>query len=98
MTEIDNAIAVIDANLSMIPHHCREGVRAYLVQGRPTGGFLSAIFANDLRLAMAKTDDMNKGRIQDYLDFLCMYAPAKAHGSLANFGAWLKQGGLGGLR
>ena len=86
-----------DANWSLIPEHCREGLREYIEEGREVGDFLYYVLTNDLFRAVRKADDTNLGRLPDYVTFLWNYTPSNAHGSPANVRAWMAMGGLKGL-
>ncbi len=97
MTVLEQQIETIDQHLSMLPEHCRAGVRRYLVQGKPPGSFLTAVFQNDLMAALRQADDINMDRLLDYPRFLINYAPPGSYGSRENYKDWLMLGGLDGL-
>ena len=42
-----------------IPPHMHEGVRAYVLQGVEPGGFLYAVFSNNLVDSFARADNTN---------------------------------------
>lgn len=84
----------------MIPEHCREGVRLYIETGHPVGGFLTAVFENNLVEAFGRADDTNRRHLWDYTIFLYNEAPAvpiRSWGSPAIYKAWIEAGGLAGL-
>ena len=83
---------------STIPEHCQEGVRAYFEEGRPIGGFLTAIFENDLVGAIRQADDVNIGRLVDYVSFLYNQMPARpvAWGTKRSVELWISVGGQAG--
>lgn len=85
-----------DANWSLIPEHCREGLRAYIEDGRDVGDFLYFVLSNDLFRAVGKADSVNLSRISDYVKFIYTYAPKNCHGSPENVRAWMRTGGLKG--
>jgi hypothetical protein len=84
------------ADWSRIPNHCRDGLKAFIEQGRPTGSFLYAVLSNDLELAVGHADDVNKFRLADYINFLRSCAPTNCWGSPEKVDAWNKRGGLQG--
>jgi hypothetical protein len=86
------------ADWSLIPDYMRHGIEAYVMHGVPPGGFLTALFANDLMGALGKADDTNIGRIKDYGTFLYNFTPSGCHGSREVVGKWIDSGGLIGLR
>lgn len=80
-----------------LPEHMREGARKYVEQGIPPGGFLTAVLRNSLYLAFATADETNRARMADYAAFL-ETLPINCWGSRERVDAWIKQGGLEGLR
>lgn len=85
-----------EADWSIIPEHCREGVRNFVERGLPGGSFLSSVFAGDLSGASARADSINAARLHDYTTFLSRYAPAEAWGTPENYQRWCQRGGLNG--
>lgn len=85
-----------DANWTLIPEHCRGGLRRYIERGTDVGDFLYAVLANDLRGAVRRADDTNMGHLADYVKFLYCYAPSQCWGSPAKVAAWMGEGGLYG--
>lgn len=79
-------------NLHRIPEHCRDGLYLYLTEGRPVGGFLTALLKNDLRDAVNRADEKNVHALGAYVVLLTSYAPASAWGSPAAVDAWLTKG------
>jgi hypothetical protein len=71
-----------------IPAHMHDGVIAYILTGRPVGHFLTAVFSNDLKEAVARSDDENVTRLHQYVRFLYNCAPAGCWGSPKKFAAW----------
>ena len=72
-----------------VPHHLREGLVEYLSARRPTGAFLAAVLANDLRDAALRADEHSEIRLVALVRFLNHAAPADAWGSRAAVAAWL---------
>lgn len=83
-------------NYSMIPDHCRDGLRRYVEKGQIPGDFLQAVICNDLVLAASRADYINQQCLQDYARFL-YNAPAGCWGSMEKMRRWAEAGGLEGL-
>ncbi len=79
-----------------IPERMHDGLRNWILYGREPGGFLCAVFRNDLMDAIGRADDENKVKLWRYAQYLYNYAPAGAWGSEEAFETWAKQGGLHG--
>lgn len=80
----------------MLPGHMVHGVLGFIERGEPVGGFLSALFSNDLRGTFERADDVNQRAVLAYITFLYNYAPAGCWGSSERFEKWQEQGGLAG--
>lgn len=85
-----------NANWSLIPEHCREGLERYIREGVETGSFLMAVLENDLRRAVECADFVNRQTLPGYVMFLNNYAPSGCWGSPQKVGRWVSQGGLKG--
>lgn len=86
-----------DIDYSLIPEHCRDGMRDYIERGKLPGSFLCAVICNDLVLAASRADLINQHCLRDYAVFLYGYAPHKAWGSPEALRRWHEAGGLQGL-
>lgn len=73
-----------------IPDHMQESLDAYIANGRPVGGFLTAVLENNLSQAMGRADDDNLANLPAYSAFLYNEAPSQCHGSREKVFAWLK--------
>lgn len=73
-----------------LPRHCAVAFCEYLDHGRPLGGFLQAIVANDLYVAAKKSDPMNYQALRQYVDFLYEAADPRAYGSYKRYDVWVK--------
>lgn len=82
--------------LDKIPEHMHEGVRAYILHGRHVGDFLTAIFSNNLALAVYRADPENLAAITGWVSFLHWEVPSPAWGSPEKVRAWQERGGLEG--
>lgn len=81
-----------------VPFHLHEGIMAYCLQGRPTGSFLAACFANDLMQAVSHADPASLAALKPICQFLYGYAPVPAWGSRERLNQWTAQGGMAGHR
>ena len=77
-------------NYELIPEHCRESVRTCIEERHPIGGFLTAVFSNDLVLAHGTADSINLAALHNYCDFLYNEALSPCWGSKDKVLAWLK--------
>ncbi len=85
-----------EEGLDLIPQHMREGVRAHIQYGHPTGDFLTALFSNDFREIMLRADATNLAAIREWANYLYNYAPSACWGSRETVRLWRKAGGLAG--
>ncbi len=81
----------------LIPGYMHDGVRNHILHGRAVGGFLSALFNNDLMGAFERADMTNQMCMRKYAEFLYNYAPAGCYGSIEKTNEWRKRGGLKGI-
>lgn len=72
------------------------GTKRYLEDGIRPGGFLYALFCNDLFACWNDADDNNREHIGDWLRFLHYEVPGESHGSVAEVEQWIKDGGYTG--
>ena len=79
-----------------IPDYMHDGIREYVKVGRPTGGFLYAVFTNDLKGSAMHADVENLFRLHQYAQLLCNGIPVGAQGSERKVNAWIAAGGLVG--
>lgn len=84
------------ANWSLIPEHCRAGLREWIENGVVPGGFLCAVLENDLSRAVQRADMTNRKALPDYVTFLYTYAPRGSWGSPRNMEKWAAHQGLKG--
>lgn len=85
-----------DANWSLIPKHCRNGMIRWIMYGTEPGNFLGAVLENDLRRAVERADDINRASLANYVTFLFNYAPLPCWGSPEKVAEWKRLGGLKG--
>ena len=79
-----------------VPDHLREGLDAHLCDGRPVGGFLTAVLSDELTHAVARGDETSLSGLWGLMHFLVCEAPAGSWGSPAAVAAWRERGGLFG--
>ena len=73
-----------------LPGYMLEGLFAHIEDHRPTGGFLTALFENDLMLASQRADDSNQHHLYEYANWLFNHAPAGCYGSKEAVTKWLE--------
>lgn len=80
-----------------IPGYMQEGIRGYVLNGREVGGFLSALFSNDLRHTFERADLTNQRKVGDYVRFMFNNMPAGSWGNERNFTEWKNREGVAGI-
>jgi hypothetical protein len=79
-----------DINYNLIPEHIRDGMKRYIEEGIPPGGFLMAVLENNLTEAYKRADHINKERIPDIVDFVYNELPLQCWGSPNKVSEWIK--------
>jgi len=96
MNELERVIEGV--NKFGIPEHLKEVIIEYVYRGRPTGGFLEAIFSNDLVGAFGRADFESMEGIPEIVKWLYNKAPRGCWGSKEIYIAWIDEvGGVKGL-
>lgn len=80
-----------DEKMGKISERMRIGILEYLNNGRPMGGFLTALFSNDLFKAVSKADDENLNLIREYVVWIHCNVSADAYGSYERVIEWQKK-------
>lgn len=75
---------------SLIPARFIENIKYYVEEGCPLGGFLEAVFSNDLWLATSRADDENLPLIPVYVKYIHNNTPFGCHGSPAIVKQWME--------
>lgn len=75
---------------SKIPPHMMKAINEYVKHGKPLGGFLRAVFANDLRRAICKADEDNAPILKTYVAYVHWEIPDCCHGSYEAIDQWMK--------
>ena len=75
-----------------VPPHLLEGLRAYAIDHRPVGQFLTSVLENDLMKAIGRADVESLAAIRGIVQFVYNAMPGPCHGSPAAVKAWLAKG------
>ena len=67
-----------------------ESVYDYVTEGQRFGGFLTALFSNDLVEAFGRADDFNAASMHDWAKLLYNDVPRECWGSYEKIQAWRK--------
>jgi hypothetical protein len=80
------------------PFHMRGALEEYVLNGRPTGGFLRAVITDSLQDAVGRADKSNAKILSTYILWLVNHTPAACWGSPEAYDNWVHCKGLNGLR
>jgi len=83
----------MSVNYDLLPDHCREGMRLWIENGIPPGGFLQAVLRNDFCGAIVRADSINEHHLRAYAQFLHYEAPPDCWGSEQKVIAWKERWG-----
>lgn len=75
----------------IIPEATIKTLELYVWEGMPTGGFLRAFLANDLRAAIAKADAENYAALREIAQLVHRGLPSLSHGSYEKVNNWLSE-------
>lgn len=75
-----------------LPEHIRGGIKRYIEEKIPPGGFLTAVLSNDLVRSFASADHVNRHMMFDIVKWLYNEAPKNCWGSPERVKAWLNGG------
>jgi hypothetical protein len=76
-----------------IPEHTRETLINYFVYGYSPGGFITAVLAGDLYLAIGRADSQNRQGLAEIALWIRENAPPGSWGSYEQVDHWLKDTG-----
>jgi hypothetical protein len=79
-----------------MPKRTHTLISAYIETGIDPGGFLQAVFENDLMGAVLQCDEDNQGCLKQIFKFLINYAPSQCYGSKEAYSEWRVKGGQTG--
>lgn len=85
-----------ESEIMMLPAHMHFGIISYIEDGVPPGGFLTALFENDLKNFAMRADHTNRHHLLDFVSYMVWHMPAVCHGSPEKVAAWINQGGMNG--
>lgn len=85
--------ADVDRGLLLLPERLRPGLRGYLLDGHPVGGFLTALIENDLMTAAVKADPESLAALPALARFLYNDTPSSCWGSRTHREEWQALGG-----
>lgn len=86
-----------EENLDRIPHHMRDGLKRYMLNGIDPGSFLYAVLCNDLKGAVGKADRTNQIYLREWGEYMNWYMPMAAQGSPEIVAKWIAHRGFSGL-
>ena len=86
--DLDLAIALESMD---VPVHLRSGILNYVVDHKPVGHFLTAVFENNLMEAMSRADEVSRAGLFNICQFIYNEAPSPCHGSCEKVAAWLAE-------
>jgi len=72
----------------MIEERFKEAIDAYVKDGRPMGGFVTAVLENNLMLAIGKADEDAYHNLREIVKYLYNDAPSSCWGSPEKVKAW----------
>ncbi len=73
---------------SQIPDHMMINIKNYVAGKEYIGGFLTAIFSNDLFEAVSRADHINMAIIPVYVAYIQNKVPYNCHGSKEIINNW----------
>ena len=76
-------------NYDALPTHLTPGLRRYVEERTPVGGFLTACLRNELHEAVMLCDDRTLATLRAVVFFLYNEAPSPCWGSPEKVKAWL---------
>jgi hypothetical protein len=74
---------------SRVPEHLIEGLVNYATDHLRVGGFLQAVLANDLFLAVQRADAKSLASLPAIVNYVRNYLPFPCQGSAAKVHEWL---------
>lgn len=78
-----------DGEYEAIPEDMRQAMKRYVLEGRETGDFLTAVICNDLQRAVSRADLKNLPLLQTYVRWFYNVAPSDCHGSAQHMRDWI---------
>ena len=75
----------------MIPERTLEGLKRYVKDKIPPGGFLTAVLENNLLNSFQRADGENRQAIPEIVYYVHNHLPANCWGSPKTVDKWLKR-------
>jgi len=75
---------------NLCPELVRRSLEFYAREGRPLGGFLTAVVSNDLIDAVRRADPINTANLADIVAYVEYRLPGACRGSRAVVAEWLR--------
>ena len=82
--------------IEKLPSHMRQSVACYVAHGWPIGGFLVALFSDQLVAAFNRADDDNAAAMQTWVRFIYNHVPTPCWGNPEKVAAWQEAQGFRG--
>lgn len=76
---------------SPLTDRAKRSIKEYVDEGKDPGGFLSAVFSNDLFGSVGRADILNQTLIHEYVRVIYTHTPMGCHGSKEKVKAWMKE-------
>lgn len=89
ITDFSQSFDGIDISDEFIPDHTMEALDHYFIKGFTPGGFLTALIAEDYKLALRNADFANRRRFWNIASWLITFAPKKSIGSYEILYDWI---------
>jgi len=83
---------VLDINYGRLPPHLQGGVKRYIEEGVPPGGFLTAVIENNLRLAVGHADSTSLAALPEIVQFFYNESPGDCWGTPEKRKLWMETG------
>ncbi len=88
--------AALEKGRIHVPDHVWGGIVGHVLDGIPTGNFLTGLFENNLLNAACGADEICLARIDDLARFMHNNAPEACWGSAERVRIWRNAGGIRG--
>jgi hypothetical protein len=81
----------MNSDYNKIPENMMRSMKNYVSKGDKLGGFLQAIFANDLLGSFSRADKTNLPLISIYVTYVHWETPFQCHGSYEIIQNWINE-------
>lgn len=76
---------------SALPARMLPALRGYVLNGRETGAFLTAVITNNLHAAFAQADPENLACLSVWTRFFHQWTPDDCWGSTSKMASWMQE-------